>query len=514
MKKLFIYLSLLAVVVLSVASCGQFELPGLELVYSDEIVFASPEPIFGVNTITKATPVTISDLDANGFLVDCVTGAEGSDTAVWSNVSFTKSGSYWKGDMFWPESAVTYRFYAVYPESYTMTPAAGGPTIAASNAHDIVCAYASSPTYKTVTDLSFEHIFAKIGTLTVTAAYPYTISDMSVMITPNVSGTYNLYTGAGQSDGTGWSSLVAGSPVDIGTAAFSESVSVTNANLYLVPGKYTLTFTWTASSSGYEETFTDIFVNVDLVAGKTNNITATLAGRGTDVEMNVSVSSMDNRLVAAGLVPRDNPSVIGGLVFSAAPLYYGEDGFEIKDADWEEARTNVQACQVYGQNNGSYFFNYAEVCSFSSLSYGDYTDWRVPTKDDIELVFSGPRDGAVVNGSSGKRYAGVDSPSGVLLFPDGKTFTGASLSNTNNGYTNSLTREELDSYIEQGAVYIPKVKNRSSGGWGSETCYYATSSKPSSNWYGMRINPGSTFGTGYIYSTTSSWVPVYLVRNF
>ena len=147
MKKLFTYVSLLAVLVLSAASCGQFEMPGPELVYSDEIVFASPEPIFGVNTITKATPVTISDLNSNGFLVDCVTGAEGSDSPVWSNILFTKSGSYWKGDMFWPESEVSYRFYGVYPGTYTMTPAAGGPTIAASNAHDIVCAYASSPTY-------------------------------------------------------------------------------------------------------------------------------------------------------------------------------------------------------------------------------------------------------------------------------------------------------------------------------------------------------------------------------
>lgn len=461
---------------------------------------------FDADVFTKASVVTDSDLTSNGFLVSCVTGSAGSDAATWSNVAFSKSGSYWKGGKYWPTSNYTYRFYATYPKTYTMTTAAAGATISASNAHDIVCAYASSSTYKTANTLTFNHIFARLGNVTVSAGSGYTISGITINITPKTGGTYNLRTGA-------WSSTSNGSATSI-----ANSTPGTKSNdIYLVPGTYTLTASWTATNTPYSKTFTGKTVDVALVAGKTNNITCTLTGDGTEVQFGVSLTAWSSNAIDAGTVPLViPPEIIGGLMISAAPLYYGGSGFEIKDADWEEGLNNQKASSLSGLNNGSYFFSYSDIGSYSSVSHAGFDDWRIPSNTDYNAILGESRAGATVNGTSGVRYAGVYVESGnlygTLLFPDGKSFSGKALGNINNEFTTYMTGEELDAYIEQGCYFIPKVKYKASGGWSTSDCYYGTSSKPSTYWYGLRINPGTSISVGYIYAT-SYCVPVYLVRD-
>lgn len=537
MKKFFIYVSMLAVTMLSAASCGQFEMPGPELIYSDEIVFASLDPIFEVNNVTKATPVTISDLESNGFLVDCVTGAEGSDTEVWSNVSFTKNGSYWGAGKFWPEDEVSYRFYGVYPDTYTMTPTAGGPTISASNEHDIVCAYAPSPTYKTVTNLSFDHIFAKLGTVSVTAAYPYTISDMSIMITPKVGGTYNIYTGAGQTDGTGWSSVLSGLPVDIGTAPFSESLSVTNVNLYLVPGGYSITFSWTATNGEYVESFSEIFVGADLVGGKVNNITATLGGRGTEVKMLVSMTDMPNRSVALGLVPRDNLPTFGGLWIAPSNCLYEDGKFKIKYSDWNHGDKSIPS------GEGAYYFywdldptssasNASLVESMYNISYKGFNDWRQPTQNEFRRLFTTTttgtygRNGSTVNGSANKHYSfvrvtdntfdGVSNFIGMLIYPDDCTITAAEITSYDTSTLNdNVSSSTIDSCVEQGCAFLPaagRSDNSVVTGVGSTLQYTVRDGKTSGSGNGRfyaYLNNGSISGisiqTDYILYTYSTF---------
>ncbi len=275
---------------------------------SGQIMFNVGGPAFEASVLTKAAAVSDADLATNGFQVSCVTGNAGSDTQVWSNASFQKSGDVWKGDKWWPNSDPTYRFYAVYPASYAMTAAAGGATIAADNANDIICAYASAPAYKTNNVLNFNHIFARLGTVKVKELDGYTISDMTVSITPKTGGTFNLRTGAGKIDGTGWSDLTAGSATTIAnsaTNAFSSNVS-TNANdIYLVPGTYELTASWTATKGDYTTTFSGKKVNVTLVGGKTNNIDANLTGNATELGFTVSVTAWGSNNVNVGSFPLD-----------------------------------------------------------------------------------------------------------------------------------------------------------------------------------------------------------------
>ncbi len=257
---------------------------------TSKIRFRAGGPAVSASVYTKAAVVTGVDLDADGFIVNAVKGIVGADTEVWTNQEFTKVGDVWEQDKWWPNDDQSYRFYAVYPKSYTTTFAAGGPTISASNEHDIICAYAGMEDviYKEATDLCFEHIFARLTDVTVTAVAPYTVSDISIVMTPLVSGTYDIRAGAGRTDGTGWSNTVA---VDAPVSIAASTPGTKSNDIYLVPGSYSLTASWIVTRDEYTQVFENITVNVNLVAGKKNVISARVAGDAFFINASVSVSS-------------------------------------------------------------------------------------------------------------------------------------------------------------------------------------------------------------------------------
>lgn len=88
MKKLVYLFILLAAAAL--AACDRLSLVSDFAQETDEIVFLANS--ISAEVQTKATAVTESDLMTNGFKASCVTGAAGSDSEVWSNVEFGKSG--------------------------------------------------------------------------------------------------------------------------------------------------------------------------------------------------------------------------------------------------------------------------------------------------------------------------------------------------------------------------------------------------------------------------------------
>lgn len=249
-----------------------------------------------VSVETKATEVTGTTLETSGFKVSATTGSAGSESAAWTNIAFTKTGSTWTGDKYWPDSNPSYHFYA---SNINLSHTVSGATVSASNDVDVVCAYMATPTYKDDNTLTFEHVFARIGSMTVSAASGYTISGVCIRITPRVSGTYNLLSGAGRTDGTGWSGTSTGSAQEL-----ANSTPGTKSNdVYLVPGRYTLTATWTATRGDYTKTFTGMTYDVDIVGGKVNTIAATLGGLAQEIRFSVIVSPWASNLIDIGTYP-------------------------------------------------------------------------------------------------------------------------------------------------------------------------------------------------------------------
>ena len=265
---------------------------------TDEVVFLTKGSGPSYNVTTKATVVNETSLNTSGFNVSATTGAAGAETAVWTSQPFTLGEGVFSGNKWWPSTDPGYHFYA---SNAALTHSADGNTVAASNDIDVVAAYLPSPTYKAVNTLQFEHVFARLGSVTITAESGYTISNVSVRITPKVSGTYNLKTGYGVTDGSaGWSSVVeAASP-----SVIASQVGANANDLFLVPGTYELKVTWTATVGDYSQTFTDMPAEVSLTAGKVSSFTAELGGLAKQVQFRISVTPWDEEPTVQVSVPK------------------------------------------------------------------------------------------------------------------------------------------------------------------------------------------------------------------
>ena len=295
MKTIYnIFRSGLALLAMScVLSCHKNNAPSAPL---GQIVFRSHSG-FSVSAETKATVVDQAALVASGFNVSATQGEDEEETAVWTNASFSMGEDYFQADesKWWPSTDPGYHFYA---STFDLTHTAAGATISATNDSDVVCAYLPDPTYNEVNNLAFKHIFARIGDVTFTAVNGYTITDISVTIVPNTGGTYNLRTGAGQTDGTGWSNLTAAeNPVVIA----DTSPGTQPNDLYLVPGTYTVTATWTATKGDYTKTFAEKTCDLAIAGGAVNTITAQLTGDATEVTFAVTVTPWTGHDIDLGI---------------------------------------------------------------------------------------------------------------------------------------------------------------------------------------------------------------------
>ena len=214
-----------------------------------------------------------------------------------------------------------------------------------------------------------------------------------------------------------------------------------------------------------------------------------------------------------------------GMKITPGPLYYGSNGYEIQE-DWNHDSYNT----VYGKTVGSTYFNFIELgqlfeSSVFSKSDGNIEnildpleEWRVPTNTEWASILGTTRSGSTVNGTpdmhyamielTGVTHAGSSTPSGLLIFPDGETITGAALSNMDNTTSNTgITESQLNEYLHQGCLFLPGsgCYNSSQQTWNNEHYYYWSSIE-------------NDLSTGYVSSgddkdKETCYFPVYLVKN-
>ena len=299
--------------------------------------------IFGVETSeTKATAVELSSFSS--FNVTATKGTAGSEERIGAANNF-ENIAYSTGDSpvttssvftgtathkFWPLTDQNYHFYAsnLQMNSVAESGISDVTVTVANNNTDLVTAYRpyASADYKQRNALTFNHAYARLSTVTVTAndatvANNYTISNVTVwLINAKTHGTVSIMGVADQASresGDAWSAKL---PVDVawssgntpgaaGTQLYTNAGSIapgashtgSDNDLYLVPGDYTLACSWTASKDDYTQTYTCVAssVPVHLTGGKVNSITTTLSGNATEVEFTVSVAAWGNNSVPA-----------------------------------------------------------------------------------------------------------------------------------------------------------------------------------------------------------------------
>lgn len=248
---------------LALAACSkQLDAPVQEGPHEIAFTVGTPET-------RGATEVTTSNISA--LYVTATTGSS-SETAAFTSASFTKGGSNWTGGKYWPASDPGYHFYGA---NTALTHTASGATVSPANANtDIVVGYIATSNFKSVNVFTLGHIFAQVGTCTIKAPAGYTLSGVKVSLKPITSGTYNLKSGSWTSKGSAASTAsyifgTSSTGVNITTAGGS-STSADN-DLWLVPGDYQLTATYTIAKGDFSKAYTKT-ATVTLVQGKNNNI--------------------------------------------------------------------------------------------------------------------------------------------------------------------------------------------------------------------------------------------------
>lgn len=200
--------------------------------------------------VTKAEAVT--SLESFSVIAENSVPAQ-----VWALPSVTRNGNTYVTGKMWPATDLQYSFYA---SNAAMSYDAAGTTVSVADADtDIVVAYSQyqSANYRQAVPLTFNHIFARIGSVSVPAPDGYSIEVSSVKISGEVSGTYDIRKGE-------WT--VRGSSSDM-------DLQVGDNDLYMVPGSSTISVTYTLEKGDYRNTFTKSGT-VEIAQGLVNNITA------------------------------------------------------------------------------------------------------------------------------------------------------------------------------------------------------------------------------------------------
>ena len=280
--------------------------------------------VAGLEETKTVTPVT----SLSSFYATAVTGEAGSQSLAWGNAVYTRpggTGTYSADEIYWPTAGdPSYKFYA---SSSRLTFQSAGCTLTwvQDAEEDIVCAYNDSPTYKSAsTELSFQHIQARLSTVKVTADTGVEISNVTIwMVSPKTGGTYNLRTGA-------WNALKPNTDTERIIYTYTDPITAgswhegADNDLYLVPGDYYLKATWTARLGASTHTYTGVISStpVTMTRGKRNAIEVTLSGTAQELSFTVSIAPWGSNSIDKGTQNPRSYALPGAFSVSATQKVY------------------------------------------------------------------------------------------------------------------------------------------------------------------------------------------------
>lgn len=221
-----------------------------------QIVLCVGDDTIDMDVQTKTTAITKIP---SSLYFSVTTGTRGSsETTKKESASVSAASGKIATGLYQTVNATSYNYYV---SNCPITFAASGSTVSASNATDVIAGTATSSS--TSPSVTLDHIFARTGTLTLKTQTGYDLSNVSwkiASVTGGTSGTYNIAKQA-------WSSLTT-----LNSTSIPES-----SDMYLVPGSYTLTVSYTLTKGDWTQNFTKK-ASVTLVGGKINNISGTASG--------------------------------------------------------------------------------------------------------------------------------------------------------------------------------------------------------------------------------------------
>lgn len=270
----------LAAALFSLAACNKEEAFAPANADEGEIVLIIDDGSIDMGVETKASAITSVPSSLNWL---ASTGAWKSETVKWSPAAGSVSSGKLATGKYQTNSATAYNYYV---SNGSMAFAAGGSTIAAENTIDVIAGCTTAATTSTAPSITLDHVFARTGTLTCNTQTGFDIKNVSWKIQgAGTKGTYNIATKT-------WSGLT----------ALAQTAITSSSDMYLVPGSYTITVSYTLYRGDYSEDFTKSGT-VTLTAGKKNNISCTaIGGRDTSIKIGVTLTDWgtENKTLTLG----------------------------------------------------------------------------------------------------------------------------------------------------------------------------------------------------------------------
>lgn len=242
-----------------------------------EIVLGLDDSSIDMSVDTKATAIT--SLSGTHYW-GATTGTRGNtaETRKWNTATASVSSNKIATGKYQTATPTAYNYY-VSNATFTV-PATGNVTMSASNTTDVYVGWVAASN-STTPAITLNHIFARTGSLTATAPSGFTASNVSWKIVGTstingTAGTYNLSTGA-------WTAA--------STKLSSDTAITTSSDMYLIPGTYTITVSYTLTKGDNVQSYTKQGT-VTLAAGKVNNISCTLVTTSVpEITLNLSLTA-------------------------------------------------------------------------------------------------------------------------------------------------------------------------------------------------------------------------------
>ena len=315
-----------------------------ETVYRDPDGFAVSVESVPYGSLSETRATALAALPSTLYW-EGTTGTWKSETLKWASASKAVSSGKISTGRYQTATPTAYNYYV---SSLPVTFGSGGSTIAATNATDVIAGCTTAATTSTGPSVAMSHIFARTGSLTLNTQTGFTLSGVSWKIesttgSGGTAGTYNIATKA-------WSGLT----------ALAQRTVTSSSDLYLVPGTYRLTVSYTLTASGRSQSFTRT-CSVSLTAGKVHNITATATGGTLSVTATPAVSSV---LLEPGqsvdvAVSATNAT---GSWWDSADLYMEYEG--MTSAQYSRLRPRMQALSgTAGTSSSAIFRLYTDPSS-------------------------------------------------------------------------------------------------------------------------------------------------------
>ena len=232
-------------------------------------------------------------IELESFYVSAMNRDTGIAPPDWQNISFWKEGSNYFGKKYWDIDNKCFSFFA---SNIMMSFEHGDPEISVTNRRDALYSSIANPLYKDINTLAFEHVFAKIGSVSVEPATGCTIKEVSISMTPKTAGTYDLLTAQ-------WSSTEEGELLTISCPAPWFEIE----NLLLIPTEYELSFEWEILTEEGMSSLRRTRKNITFNKGVATSIICTL-GDENEVSLKTNTEEWDNQKRGTPIL--FNPSII------------------------------------------------------------------------------------------------------------------------------------------------------------------------------------------------------------